>query len=445
MSRINYAVLKELARQQGCRVTDLIALAPQNDPFYCGSPGEVDKAQWFAELWRTFGYSTGVHLRRVHYQLISQPLPCKADGQPYQNTENDWNYLLNAGKYARYLGLVDPNAFEDRRNPDPMVTAYYYAEEPPGFSVDTYHLDEIEAPTWPGLPGFRVQGFDANLQPYHMEVWVEKTTMNDVLRPLCSRYRANLVTGAGEMSITAVLDLIKRVAQADRPARIFYVSDFDPAGYGMPISVARKIEFLVDNLDQTMDIRLEPVALTQGQVQEYSLPRTPIKDTELRRGNFEDIHGEGAVELDALEALYPGALRSIVDEYLDRYYDHEIEDRLQEGKRLLRDRLDEVTEETVRSVLEDNPEWADLEDRFDAAVTEFMNAIGPIQHDLSTFTEVLTDRLNGFSYEDIDPEEYFPQEVKQAEEDDRVLFDSKRDYGQQLAAYKIHRMGGDGA
>lgn len=126
MSRINYATLKQLARDQGLRVTDLIALAPANDPFYCGSPGEVEKAHWFADLWRKFGYTTGVHLRRVHYQLISQPDPRKADGKPYENAENDWNYLLNAGKYARYLGLVDPAAFEDRRNPNPLVIAHYW-------------------------------------------------------------------------------------------------------------------------------------------------------------------------------------------------------------------------------------------------------------------------------------------------------------------------------
>ncbi len=444
MSRINYAVLKSLAKEQRCRVADLIALAPQNDPFYTGSPGEVEKANWFADLWHQFNYASGVHLRRVHYQLISQPDPRKADGSRYQNTENDWNYLLNAGKYARYLGLVNPAAFEDRRNPDPLLIASYYNDAPPGYELDTYQLGEIEFPTWPALPGFDIRGFDVNLQPYHLEIWVEKTTMNDVLRPLCYRYHANLVTGAGEMSITSVLDLIKRIEEAERPARIFYVSDFDPAGYGMPISVARKIEFLVDQLDLDMDIRLEPVALTRDQARDYSLPRTPIKDTELRKGNFEDIHGEGAVELDALEALYPGALREIVQVNCDRYYDHEIEDHLREGRRNLRDTLDETVAETIRATLDDHPEWDDLEERFNQAVDEFRETIDPIQQDLSEFMEVLTDRLSEITYDVIDPEEFFPEEVKQAEEDDSVLFDSNRSYGEQLLAYKMQRMGGNG-
>ncbi len=44
--------------------------------------------------------------------------------------------------------------------------------------------------------------------------------------------------------------------------------------------------------------------LTLDQVQYYQLPRTPIKETERRRGGFEGRYGEDAVELDALEALY---------------------------------------------------------------------------------------------------------------------------------------------
>jgi hypothetical protein len=378
----------------------------------------------------------------VHYQLISQPDACKADGSRYQNTENDWNYLLNAGKYARYLGLVDPAAFQDRRNPDPILMASYYRNDPLGYELNTWQSTEIEFPAWPELPNYQIQGFDANLQPYHLEIWVEKTTMNDVLRPLCSQYQTNLVTGAGEMSITACLDLVKRVEQAGRPARIFYISDFDPAGYGMPISVARKVEFLVDNLELGQDIRLEPVVLTKGQVIEYQLPRTPIKETELRKTHFEEIHGEGAVELDALEALYPGTLADIVREYLDTYYDHDIDDQLRQGKHKLFSELNRKVEEEVEEILEDHPEWADLEDHFIEAVDQFKTEISPIQDDLSRFMDLLLARLEDVTYDVIDPRDYFPREAKWVEEGNDWLYDSQRGYTKQLMAYKMRRAGG---
>ena len=58
----------------------------------------------------------------------------------------------------------------------------------------------------------------------------------------------NLQTGLGELSITATLALVHRLEQALKPARIFYVSDFDPAGQSMPVSVSRKVEYFVRTL-----------------------------------------------------------------------------------------------------------------------------------------------------------------------------------------------------
>jgi predicted nucleic acid-binding Zn-ribbon protein len=44
--------------------------------------------------------------------------------------------------------------------------------------------------------------YEHNLQPYHVEVWCEKSTMNDELLPLCERWGVNLINGVGFMSIT---------------------------------------------------------------------------------------------------------------------------------------------------------------------------------------------------------------------------------------------------
>jgi len=56
-------------------VSDLCALATKNDPFYVGTPGQRAGAEWFAGLWRRFGYDDGVHLRRVHYEIDGQESP----------------------------------------------------------------------------------------------------------------------------------------------------------------------------------------------------------------------------------------------------------------------------------------------------------------------------------------------------------------------------------
>ena len=114
---MNYQAIKKISKESGCSVKYLIVLSPQNDPFYVGTKSKIALAEWFAELWELFGYTAGIHLRRIHYQIVSQDPPViMPNGKPYKNTENCWSALVSASGYARYLHFVDPAAFDDRRN-----------------------------------------------------------------------------------------------------------------------------------------------------------------------------------------------------------------------------------------------------------------------------------------------------------------------------------------
>src|SRR5262245_6828681 len=119
---LDYESLKVMAKSIGRPITDLLALAPVNDPFYAGVGARRRNAEWFAAIWGHHGAS-GVHLRRLHYRLISGPSIRKSDGSVYQNTENDWNGLIAASLAARYLGLVPFDGLIDRRNDEPMIFA----------------------------------------------------------------------------------------------------------------------------------------------------------------------------------------------------------------------------------------------------------------------------------------------------------------------------------
>lgn len=72
--QFNYQTLKALAESAGVSVKNVLALAQKNDPFYVGTPAQVDRGQWFATYYRRAGYSTlnVPHLRRVHYWIVSQ-------------------------------------------------------------------------------------------------------------------------------------------------------------------------------------------------------------------------------------------------------------------------------------------------------------------------------------------------------------------------------------
>ena len=398
---IGHDWIKEKAKDLGCSVRDLLALAPINDPFYMGAAASQTQAKWFAQVWKRGGFDGGVHLRRLHYWCVSREDTALPNGKPYENTEQCWGYICQSSKAARYLGLVPIGDIIDRKHPEPHVMAKYQHELNARVQVDT--PDFSDPIVWiNGGNEFNL----ANVQPYHLEVWVEKSTMNDVLLPICKRFRTNLVTGEGEISVTAVYNLVKRVRAARKPSRIFYISDFDPAGMSMPCATARKIEFLVRDLGD-IDIRLHRLLLNREHVNQYKLPRTPIKESDRRGEAFESIHGTGAVELDALEALHPGILDGIVRRALGHYYSMEAEAlRLERGLRLaIRDCVAAVT------------------DRY----TEHIEALRDMNIELQ--------KLEDDDFKAFEPERAEPDADDGAF---RWLYDSGREYLDQIEAYKSY-------
>jgi hypothetical protein len=338
---VDFEQLKAMAKELRCAVPDLLALARQNDPFYVGTPTDLAMAEWFAGIWQRGAFSQGAHLRRLHYWAVSQGDLQQHNSKPYENTEECWQYLLQASKKARYLGLVDIADIADHKNPDPTIYSVYDIGPAASVSID---IPELTSP-WVSVNVRR----GADLQPYHLEVWVEKSTMDDVLLPICRRYGANLVTGEGEMSITSVYDFTRRLRQANKPARLFYISDFDPAGHSIPRAVARKIEWMLARQGLTSEVKLAPLALRLDHVQRYHLPRTPIKESERRGASFEERYGMGAVELDALEALRPGTLADMVGDALKRYHDAAVEADAQQKASDLRQAIHaEITQVTAR-------------------------------------------------------------------------------------------------
>ena len=251
----------------------------------------------------------------------------KPDGGQYQNTEGDWKFLNVASLSARYLDFVPFDGIIDRRNGEPMIFAGDLYSDPDEkikvsceVGCEEPVVDEIGVPDLPALPCLSLRaGYP--VQKYIVDVWIEKSTQNDWLVPLCQRRRVNLMVGTGEQSETRARELALRAARYGAPVRIIYLSDFDPGGRSMPKAVARKIEFTIAKFNLDIDLQLIPVALTPEQCREYQLPRIPIKDSERRKDKFESIFGVGATELDALEALFPGELARLLNAEIDNWID----------------------------------------------------------------------------------------------------------------------------
>ena len=370
------------------RKQDLI-LNCDTDPFNIASAPKRYRAwgEWFCDLFhRFYGHEPEdtVHLRRIHYRLVSnkKPIPMvgscdqdyevsqvwivpargrnkkgdsAGDERPnlYQNTNDCWLNVCKAAKWARQLDMIDSDRIIDNRSPDPVLNGWdrqrlelpiepAWAIDNDSLDLDSFELEDPYLPDEPPVPEMRIGGIFAMARRYshYIEVWVEKSTMNDILQPICSEQGVTLQTGVGEMSITRVRELMKRIVQLDRPARIFYLSDFDPGGISMPMSVARKIEYAIRSDNPDLDLQLIPLALGRDQVLQYGLPTIPIKETETRATRFmERKQVDGAVELDALEALHPGELARIVTGAIEPF--RSADDDLMDELRELEDSLNE--------------------------------------------------------------------------------------------------------
>ena len=408
-----YDQIKKLAKKRaGLSIKDFLAMSPGNDPFYVGSKGQMLAAQWVADIYQKWRERTGkrvLHIRRLHYYLVSLEniIRPTSPPTPYMNTDACWNYLVQAVKNARYLGLIPMSAIEDRKN-ERRTNSRYWTHDNVQDTIEAISADSV-------ADAIAEQFYLYNPQieqPYHLEIWVEKDTMNDVLTPIARRYGADMVVGEGEISLTQVSLLMAKVGEIQKATRIFYISDFDPKGRDMPISISRKIEWYIRSVKEyaDLDVKLIYLMLTKDQCLEYGLPRTPIKkgegvgsgakayDTRTRR--FEARHGKGATELDALEALHPGEMRRVVKEAIDPYFDEDLAYTIQDKNREIRGKVKDT-------VLHNKAELTGLLEEMD-------------------FSEV----------EEICNEFEIPQPEVDDIDEGTVLFDSQREYAEQLGSYR---------
>jgi hypothetical protein len=446
---IDLDYLKELSQEIDRPIRTLLALGFDNDPFYADLPSRRAGAEWFAALWERFGFREGVHLRRIHYVLISQDPPITNHRSvDYTNTVNCWTDLKEAAKDARYLGLVPIESFVDRRS-DEAVVFLERREQAAMLGVWEPSLLSTELPISrlsPWLPEPSDFEFSAAIvdQRYHVELWAEKSTVNDVLLPLGRQYGLNVVAATGDISLTHCHQLIERALASGRPVRILYVSDFDQSGFNMPVAAARKIEFINLNRGLDLDIQVRPVVLTHDQCVEYRLPRTPLKETVRGKDQFQDRFGEGATELDALEALHPGALRDILTEEIERYYDLDLDERVDAVADEFRDRLTDIHSEVVeRHQHKLAPIKAKYEAlarkinaELDALRKKYQKDFAAVAKQFNSIHGTITEELRE-ERPDVDEIEW--PEPNEGDEDDDPLFDSLRSYVDQIDRFKLHQ------
>jgi hypothetical protein len=326
------AALDQVIVEQGGSLKDLTVLAAQNDPFRIDTPARHRDGQWLAITARELGLGDRrIHLRGLHYMVLGRTKP---DSSQYANTEEDWLWLQgDAGKAARWLGYIPAEQIIDQRNAEPEVRIFEEPRPRPyisvGVQVDIPDADNIE----PYVGAYYVQegkavGGFGGVQPYHLVMIGEKSSLGDVLAPVAASYKADVYLPTGEPSDTMLHRMASAAADDGRPMVVLYFSDADPAGWQMPISVARKLQALKVLLSGMPDFEVRRVALTPDQVREHGLPSTPLKESEKRADKWRAAMGIEQTEIDALASLRPDLLRRIAREALDPFFDASLDGRV---------------------------------------------------------------------------------------------------------------------
>jgi hypothetical protein len=324
------SVLNEACADAGCRSGALTVLAAHNDPFRVDTPARRRDGEWLAVQAERLGLDDRrIHLRGLHYMLVSGEAVKPNGLLPYMNTEEDWDWLQgHAGKAARWLGLVPFEQVIDARNNEPVVRVFESQEPHPYVTVGV----EVEIPEADDLqPRVGIAGF-VGVQPYKLVLFGEKTSLEEVLSPIAAQHEADLYLPAGEISDTLLYRMAKVGAHDGRRMVVLCLSDCDPAGWQMPISIGRKLQAFQAFEFPELDFEVHRVALLPEQVRAHGLPSTPLKATELRADRWQQAMGVAQTEIDALAALNPELLEEMMLQALSPFYDYKLARRVREAR-----------------------------------------------------------------------------------------------------------------
>lgn len=239
--------------------------------------------------------------RQLYYQFVSRDF--------IANTPRSYKNLTGLLADARYAGLIDWNAIEDRGR-EPVVWQQY---------------DSIRAMVERSINSFRLPRWDT--QPNYVELWVEKQALAGVLEPLAAEYHATLMVNKGYSSASAMFESSQRFMDRQNNNQkpiLFYLGDHDPSGEDMVRDIEDRLtEFGVDGIE------VKKLALTMAQIEEFEPPPNPAKMTDSRANKYVEKFGNESWEVDALP---PDELAKIIRAAFDDVVDADAMDKVKQDE-----------------------------------------------------------------------------------------------------------------
>lgn len=243
-------------------------------------------------------------LRQLYYQLVSRGI--------IANKPSEYSKISDILVEGRMAGIVDWEAIEDR-----LRVPYR-----------PYHAASVSAAMRDIARQYKTDRQAG--QPYNLLVIVEKDALSGVLRPVTSKYMIPLLVNRGYGSCTIMHDMYTSFSGDGRPGKILYIGDHDPSGKDMIRDVVCRIgEF-------GYDVKIDPIALTWDQIEEYDPVPNPAKITDPRAKGYIEKYGNISWEVDALR---PNVLSKILEDSIIDHMDMDVyrevmEDESEDRKKL---------------------------------------------------------------------------------------------------------------
>jgi hypothetical protein len=285
-------------------------------------------------------------LRQLYYQFVAH------HGLP--NSDQNYKRLGNVINKARLAGLFDWDLLVDRgRSP----RLYSFWESPDAIvraSANGYAIDKLAT------------------QNVHVEVWVEKDALAQVITTATGRYDVPSFACKGYTSASAMWRAARRLFDAlcaGKAVHILHLGDHDPSGLDMTRDIRDRLSrFIeVDWLSEYSDELGEPatsraindhmrssliqpalapftverIALNMDQIEQYAPPPNPAKITDSRAAGYIEEFGSESWELDSLD---PDTLVALITENLERHLDLDAIAELQDREDTEREALTELAD-----------------------------------------------------------------------------------------------------
>ena len=231
------AILEDACETEECSLRDLTVLAAQNDPFRQDTPANHRDGEWLAIQAEQLGLGDRViHLRGLHYMM--RPAGNQAEWQAIHQQRRRLAVAIRksreGGPVARLHPVRPDQRSAQRRADHPGV-------QPPRAKSIHQCRRRGRDPRAEIVPRAEVADFRGT-QPFKLVCFGEKSSLEPILAPSCERRHADLYLPTGEIVRHADLPDSER-RRPGRPADGGAdFSDWDPSGWQMPISIARKLQ-----------------------------------------------------------------------------------------------------------------------------------------------------------------------------------------------------------